>query len=67
MLRMLRGLVYGDDAAVAVNLTPEAQLVTGPIRIAADGGPVELTLGQHTLRLYPETRMTAGSKPRIIQ
>ena len=50
MLRLLRGLVSGDDAAVTIALTPEAQLVTGPIRIAADGGPMELTLGRHQIQ-----------------
>ena len=61
MLRMLRGLVSGDDAAVRVALTPEQQRVTGH-RVAADGGPVELTLGKQVLRLYPETPTAAGAQ-----
>ena len=70
MLEKLRSYFSNGGDTAVLALGPEPYRVDKPVRIAFDGGPIELVLGKHKLHLRPETGVASeagsGNKDWIL-
>lgn len=63
MLKHLNDLILPSEKSVDLALGPKPHRLSGPVRIGFDGKPIELALGEQTLRLYPELGLDPAHDP----